>query len=298
MSTTVTKTELPGMELIHRGKVRDIYEAGEHLLIIATDRISAYDVVLEPAIPDKGRVLTSLSRFWFGELETIVPNHLVTTDVPDMPEALHAHEAVLAGRSMLVKRLQMFPVECVVRGYLTGSGWKDYQRTGAVCGHELPKDLPESVKLEQPIFTPATKAEEGHDENIDFETTVKIVGQDVAEKLRDISLALYAHARDYAAERGIIIADTKVEFGVDAQGRIVLGDEVFTPDSSRFWDASVYKEGESQQPLDKQLVRNWLDEQGWNREPPAPLLADDVVSSVSATYRDIYERLTGRGLGA
>ena len=298
MHSTVTTTSLDGLKLMSRGKVRDVYDLGEHLLIVATDRVSAYDVVLEPGIPDKGRVLTSLSRFWFEKLADVVPHHLVTTDVPEMPAVVHPHAAVLAGRSMLVKRLRMFPIECVVRGYLTGSGWKDYQRTGAVCGHVLPEKLPESVRLEEPIFTPATKAEEGHDENIDFETAASIVGRETAERLRDLTLEVYGRARDYAAEHGILIADTKMEFGVDAQGRIVLGDEVLTPDSSRFWDAATYAEGHPQQPLDKQLVRNWLDEEGWDHAPPAPELAADVVARASATYREIHERLTGRGLGA
>ncbi len=298
MNSTVTTTALDGLKLVSRGKVRDIYDLGEHFLIVATDRVSAYDVVLSPGIPDKGRVLTSLSRFWFEQLADVVPHHLVTTDVPEMPAVVHPHAAVLAGRSMLVKRLRMFPIECVVRGYLTGSGWKDYLRTGAVCGHELPKGLPESVRLDEPIFTPATKAEEGHDENIDFEQAASIVGRQTAEKLRDLTLQVYSRARDYAAERGILIADTKMEFGVDAQGRIVLGDEVLTPDSSRFWDAGTYAEGKSQQPLDKQLVRNWLDEEQWDHTPPAPELAPEVVARTSATYRQIHERLTGRGLGA
>jgi phosphoribosylaminoimidazole-succinocarboxamide synthase len=213
-----------------------------------------------------------------------------------MPEAVRRHADVLAGRTMFVKRLSMFPVECVARGWLTGSGWKDYGRTGAVCGHRLPPDLPESTRLDPPLFTPATKAEEGHDENIDFDRMSEIVGAPVAERLRDLTIEVYETARNLAAERGIIIADTKFEFGQDAQGRIVLGDEVLTPDSSRFWDAESYAPGRSQQPLDKQLVRNWLDEQGWDHSPPAPVLSDDVVSRTSGTYREIYKRLTGREL--
>jgi phosphoribosylaminoimidazole-succinocarboxamide synthase len=297
-ATTVTTTALEGLTLLHRGKVRDVYEIGEHLLIVATDRVSAYDAVLEPGIPDKGRVLTALSCFWFEKLADVVPNHLVTADVDAMPEAVRRHRGVLAGRTMLVKRLRMFPVECVVRGYLTGSGWKDYRRTGAVCGHVLPRDLPESVRLDPPLFTPATKAETGHDENIDFEETSRIVGADVAARLRDLTLAVYGRGRDLAAERGILIADTKLEFGRDEAGRIVLGDEVLTPDSSRFWDRSTYAAGRPQQPLDKQLVRNWLDQQGWDHTPPAPRLAPEIVSRLSATYRDIHQRLTGRALPA
>jgi len=297
MEATVTHTRLEGLRLVHRGKVRDVYEVGEHLLIVATDRVSAYDAVLSPGIPDKGRVLTSLSRFWFETLGDVVPNHLVTTDVHEMPEAVRRHADVVGGRSMLVRRLRMFPVECVVRGWLTGSGWRDYRRTGAVCGHRLPADLPESARLAPPIFTPATKAESGHDENIDFDTMVGTVGRSVAEELRDLTLGLYERARELAAERGILIADTKLEFGQDAHGRIVLGDEVLTPDSSRFWDAASYAPGTSQQPLDKQLVRDWLDAQGWDHSPPAPELSEEVVERTSATYREIHRRLTGRNLG-
>ncbi len=298
MPQTILATELAGLKLLHRGKVRDLYEVGEHLLIVATDRVSAYDVVLSPGIPDKGRVLTSLSRFWFETLEDVVPHHLVTTDVPEMPASTHPHASVLAGRSMLVRRLRMFPVECVVRGYLTGSGWRDYKRTGAVCGHLLPASLPESARLDPPLFTPATKATTGHDENIDENRMASIVGRETTDRLRELSISIYEKARDLAAARGILIADTKMEFGVDAQGRIVLGDEVLTPDSSRFWDATLYQEGRSQKPLDKQLVRDWLDRQGWDHTPPAPALPGDVVARTSATYREIHERLTGRSLGA
>ncbi|MHC5010550.1 MAG: phosphoribosylaminoimidazolesuccinocarboxamide synthase [Planctomycetota bacterium] len=296
MEATLTRTNLDGLDLVHRGKVRDVYEVGEHLLIVATDRVSAYDVVLDPGIPDKGRVLTALSCFWFDILSDVVPNHLVTAEVADMPEAVRRHASVLEGRTMLVRRLQMFPVECVARGYLTGSGWRDYRETGAVCGHVLPADLPESTRLDPPLFTPATKAEEGHDENIDFASAVAAVGQEVAETLRALTLEVYGRAREFAAERGILIADTKFEFGRDADGRIVIGDEVLTPDSSRFWEASTYAPGRSQQPLDKQLVRDWLDGQAWDHAPPAPRLSDEVVTRTAATYRNIYERLTGRPL--
>ena len=296
MQSTVTHTDLEGLRLVNRGKVRDVYEVGEHLLIIATDRVSAYDSVLSPGIPDKGRVLTSLSRFWFETLEDVVPHHLVTTDVHEMPAEVQRHADVLAGRTMLVRRLSMFPVECVVRGWLTGSGWKDYLRTGAVCGHVLPPELPESSRRGPPRFSPATKAETGHDENIDFDTMVGIVGGPTAARLREITVGLYETARALAAERGILIADTKMEFGQDAQGRIVLGDEVLTPDSSRFWDTATYEPGTPQQPLDKQLVRNWLDEQGWDHSPPPPELSEEVVARASATYREIHLRLTGRNL--
>jgi phosphoribosylaminoimidazole-succinocarboxamide synthase len=298
MDATVTRTDLEGLKLVHRGKVRDVYEVGEHLLIVATDRVSAYDVVLSPGIPDKGRVLTSLSCFWFERLAEMVPHHLVTGDVHEMPDPVRRHAAVLSGRALLVRRLRMFPVECVVRGWLTGSGWKDYRRTGAVCGLPLPAGLPESARLDPPLFTPSTKAQVGHDENIDFEGVVGLVGRPAAERLQQISLEVYERARTLAAERGILIADTKLEFGQDAQGRVVLGDEVFTPDSSRFWEASAWSPGRAQEPLDKQIVRNWLDAQGWDRRPPAPTLPEAIVARLSATYREIHRRLTGgRPLG-
>jgi phosphoribosylaminoimidazole-succinocarboxamide synthase len=296
MQATVTRTDLPGLKLVHRGKVRDLYEVGEDLLVVATDRVSAYDAVLTPGIPDKGRVLTSLSVFWFDALKEVVPNHLITADVDRMPSAVRRHADVLRGRTMLVKRLKMFPVECVARGFLTGSGWKDYRRTGAVCGHVLARSLPESARLDPPIFTPATKAEVGHDENIDFAATARIVGEESAKALRDLTLGVYSKARDLAAKRGILIADTKLEFGRDASGRIVLGDEVLTPDSSRFWDASAYAPGRPQQAFDKQMIRDWLDGQGWDHVPPAPELPGDVVERAAATYRDIHRRITGRDL--
>ena len=238
--TTVAKTDLAGLSLIHRGKVRDVYDLGEHLLIVATDRISAYDSVLAPPIPGKGQVLTSLSVWWFDLLKGIVPHHLITADVENMPPAVRRHSDVLRGRTMLVKRLQMVPIECVARGYLTGSGWKDYRSTGAICGHRLAPGLVESVKLDPPLFTPATKEQQGHDINVDFEHTARVVGRPMAEKLREVTLAVYSKARDVAAQRGILIADTKLELGVDATGVLTLGDEVLTPDSSRFWDAKAY----------------------------------------------------------
>ena len=293
--TTVAETHLDGLKLLHRGKVRDVYEVDpKHLLVVATDRISAYDSVLSPAIPGKGQVLTSLSVWWFDLLRGVVPHHLLTADVDQMPEPLRRHAAVIRGRSMYVKKLSMLPVECVARGYLTGSGWKDYKSTGKVCGHVLPKGLVESVKLDPPIFTPATKATTGHDENIDFERCAGIVGAAMAARLRDLTLALYAKARDVAAQRGILIADTKLEFGVDAQGVLTLGDEVLTPDSSRFWDAKAYVPGRPQASFDKQQVRDWLDRQGWNHAPPPPALAPEVVKGVADTYREIHRRLTGR----
>ena len=296
MQATITRTELAGLRLLHRGKVRDVYEVGEHLLIVATDRISAYDSVLTPGIPDKGRVLTSLSVFWFDALKDVVRNHLITADVTKMPPVVEKHAAVLRGRSMLVKRLTMLPIECVARGYLAGSGWKDYRRTGQICGHVLPPGMQESARLDPPIFTPATKAASGHDENIDFETTAKIVGPKVAAEARDVTLALYGKARDAAARRGILIADTKLEFGHDDKGRLTLGDEAFTPDSSRFWDATRYASGRSQQSFDKQGVRDWLDKEGWDHTPPPPDLSPDIVARTSAVYREIHKRITGRDL--
>jgi len=299
MPTALATTELDGLDLLHRGKVRDCYAVGDDLLLVATDRLSAYDSVLSPPIPDKGAILTSLSIFWFELLAPLVPNHLLTADVDEMPEAVRVHADVLRGRSMLCKRLKMLPVECVARGYLVGSGWRDYQRTGAVCGHALPPDLPLSARLEPPLFTPATKAEVGeHDENIDLARTIEILGEAQAREAEALTLAVYARAREIAAERGVIIADTKFEFGHDAAGTLTLGDEVLTPDSSRFWDAAHYEEGHSQKSFDKQQVRDWLDAEGWNHTPPAPAIAPDIVAQTTATYREIHRRLTGRELGS
>lgn len=292
--TTVATTNLEGLTLLHRGKVRDVYDLGAQLLVVATDRISAFDCVLSPAIPGKGQVLTSLSAWWFRQLEGIVPHHLITTEIERMPPEVRRHAAVLQGRTMLVKRLQMVPIECVARGYLTGSGWKDYKATGAVCGHRLPPGLVESVRLEPPLFTPATKEQAGHDINVDFEETARRVGRELATRLRDVTLALYGRARDIAAQRGILIADTKLELGLDAGGTLTLGDEVLTPDSSRFWDAKAYVPGRPQASFDKQQVRDWLDRQGWDHSPPAPTLTPEVVKGVGDTYREIHRRLTGR----
>ena len=277
------------LSLHSTGKVREMYEVEGDLLMVASDRISAYDVVLPTPIPDKGRVLTQMSIFWFETTGDIVPNHFLSEDVPDE----------VAGRGLRVKRLEMYPVECVVRGYLSGSGWKEYRQSGAVCGIELPDGLSESEKLPQPIFTPATKAELGeHDENIDFERAVEVIGdRALMEELRRISIALYEHAAARAAERGIILADTKFEFGSSPGAEVVLGDEVLTPDSSRFWPADSYEPGRSQPSFDKQYVRDWLDETGWDHRPPGPELPDDVVANTRAKYVDAYERITGRALG-
>jgi phosphoribosylaminoimidazole-succinocarboxamide synthase len=295
----VVETRLDGLKLLHRGKVRDVYDLGERLLIVATDRVSAYDSVLSPGIPDKGRVLTSLSSFWFERLADVVPNHVVTTDLAKMPAEVRRHAAVLEGRATLAKRLTMFKIECVVRGYLTGSGWKDYLRTGAVSGHRLPPGLLECAKLTPALYTPSTKAEVGHDETIDFAATEREVGKETAARLRDLTLRVYAAACEIAEARGVLIADTKLEFGVDAKGAITLGDEVLTPDSSRFWDAKKYAPGRGQDSYDKQRIRDWLDRTAkWDHTPPAPPLPPEVVAETTATYREIHRRLTGRDVPA
>jgi len=274
------------LRLHSRGKVREIYEIGDGLLMVASDRISAYDVILPDPIPDKGAVLTQMSVFWFELLADICPNHFLSTDVP----------AEVAGRAIRVRRLDMYPVECVVRGYLSGSGWRGYRTSGAVCGIDLPEGLGESEKLPEPIFTPATKAEIGeHDENVDFERAVELVGdRGLMDSLRDTSLELYSRAAEHAAERGIILADTKFEFGSHAGAEVVLGDEVLTPDSSRFWPADEYQPGRPQRSFDKQYVRDYLDSAGWDHKPPAPRLPDEVIASSRARYVEAYERLAER----
>ena len=290
------QTDFPELELYASGKVRDVYRVdNEHLLFVATDRISAFDYVLATGIPHKGRVLTQLSLFWFDFLKAITQNHLVTADASQYPPLLRKHDDQLRGRSMLVVKAEMVAVECVVRGYLSGSGWKEYQKTGSVCGIKLPAGLRESDKLPEPIFTPATKAASGHDENISFAEMVKRAGRELSEKLRDLSLRIYHSAADYAAKRGIIIADTKFEFGNTASG-IVLGDEVLTPDSSRFWPAEKYQPGRAQDSYDKQYVRDYLESIRWNKQPPAPALPDDVAARTSEKYQDAYRLLTGRKL--
>jgi phosphoribosylaminoimidazole-succinocarboxamide synthase len=285
-------TALTDLPRIASGKVREIYEAPDRtLLLVASDRISTYDVVHPTPIPDKGKVLTGLSTFWFERTAEIIPNHLlsVTDRVPEE----------VRGRAMLVRRLEMLPIECVVRGYITGSGWKDYQRTGAVCGIELPAGLRESDRLPEPLFTPATKAQEGHDENVDFERAAELVGdRGLAERVRDVSIELYEFAAEHARERGIILADTKFELGIDSDGTLTLGDEVFTPDSSRFWPADQYEPGRSQPSFDKQYVRDWASSTGWDRNPPAPAIPDDVVAKTREKYIDAYERITGEPFGA
>jgi phosphoribosylaminoimidazole-succinocarboxamide synthase len=295
-NSVLLQTDIPELELHASGKVRDVYNVdNQHLLFVATDRISAFDYVLGSGIPDKGRVLTQLSLFWFDFLKGIVPNHLVTANVDEYPAALKAHAAQLRGRSMLVKKARMFPVECVVRGYLSGSGWKEYQKTGAVCGIKLPAGLKESDKLPEPIFTPSTKAASGHDENISFDEMVKQVGAADSATLRDLTLKVYTAAADYAATRGIIIADTKFEFGMTESG-IILGDEVLTPDSSRFWPADTYNPGGAQYSFDKQYVRDYLEQIRWDKRPPAPSLPEEVQKNTSAKYIEAYRKITGHEL--
>jgi phosphoribosylaminoimidazole-succinocarboxamide synthase len=295
-AAALLKTSLAGLQLVRRGKVRDVYAVDDdHLLIVATDRISAFDCILPTAIPRKGEVLTSLSMFWFRKLAHIISNHLVTTNLDEMPGSV-ARDGNIAGRSMLVRRAEVFPVECVVRGYLVGSGWKDYLRSGEVCGHKLPRNLLESAELREPIFTPSTKAETGHDENISEEQVRGIVGKETTDRLREISLRLYKEARDYARSRGIIIADTKFEFGLDKNGEIILVDEVLTPDSSRFWPAESYSPGKSQPSFDKQFVRDYLETLDWDKRPPAPSLPGEVATATTERYLEAYRLLTGEDL--
>ena len=290
MSAVVWETDFPALKLVSRGKVRDLYEVGADLLLVATDRLSAFDVVLPTPIPDKGRVLTQLSLFWFDTLGDIVPNHVLSG--MDFPAPASAYRQQLAGRSMLCRRTQPLPVECVVRGYLAGSGWKDYRATGKVCGVTLPPGLHESDRLPAPIFTPSTKATAGHDENISFDDVVARVGGDRAEQLRSISLQIYRRAAAYAEPRGILLADTKFEFGLIGPELIWI-DEALTPDSSRFWPAQGYEPGRSQPSFDKQYVRDYLESIGWNKQPPGPQLSPDVVERTRVKYREAYRLLTG-----
>ena len=287
-SRLVAPTALTDLTLHSSGKVREMYEVDDDLLMVASDRISAYDVIMPTLIPDKGRVLTQMSLFWFDSTRDICPNHFVSEDVPEE----------VAGRAIRVRRLDMYPVECVVRGYLAGSGWKEYRESGAVCGITLPGGLQESDRLPEPIFTPATKAEIGdHDENVDFERAAEIIGdRPLMEELRRVSVELYSHAAAHAQERGIILADTKFEFGASPGAEVVLADEVFTPDSSRYWPADEYEPGRAQHSFDKQYLRDWLDEIGWDHSPPAPELPDEVVENTRAKYVEAYERITGSTL--
>jgi len=311
LTETLITTTLPGIRRVASGKVRDVYEVGAHLLIIATDRISAFDCILPQGIPGKGRILTRMSLFWFDFLKDVVPNHVITANVEDYPAELLPFRDQLEGRSMLVKRCRMEPIECVARGYVSGSGWKDYKATGAICGIPLPAGLRESDRLPEPIFTPATKAETGHDENISFDRAAQIIGRQTAARLRELTLSVYSKAAAYAESRGIILADTKFEFGwsmagnesaeadgsvgrdKDAAGTLLLADEALTPDSSRFWQRDEYAPGGPQKSFDKQFVRDYLETLDWNKQPPAPSLPEDVIEKTAAKYREAYTRLTG-----
>jgi phosphoribosylaminoimidazole-succinocarboxamide synthase len=299
MTATLIESTLD-LPLVARGKVRDIYDLGDKLLIVATDRISAFDVVLPTGIPDKGLVLTQLSAFWFELTGDIVPNHfLQVVDRTRIPGVDRDLPREMIGRAMLVQKAERIDVECVVRGYITGSGWKDYQRTGTVSGLTLPEGLRESDKLPEPLYTPSTKADVGHDEAIDFEQTVELIGdRELAERVRDVSLAVYGAVADFARERGVILADTKFEFGLDESGELVLGDEVCTPDSSRFWPADEYEPGRGQPSFDKQYVRDWASGTGWDKSPPAPPIPDDVVAATRERYVTAYERLAGEPFSA
>jgi phosphoribosylaminoimidazole-succinocarboxamide synthase len=293
---TLTTTNLPGIKRVASGKVRDVYSIGSDLLIVATDRISAFDCILPQGIPGKGRVLTQMSLFWFDFLRGVLPNHVITADAGAYPEELHPFREQLDGRSMLVKRCRMEPIECVARGYISGSGWKDYKQTGAICGIPLPAGLRESDKLPEPIFTPASKAESGHDENISYEAAEKTVGRQTAALLRDLTLRVYTRAAEYAETRGLILADTKFEFGWDSEGQLLLADEVLTPDSSRFWQRDEYAPGGPQKSFDKQFVRDYLETLDWDKRPPAPSLPEDVIEKTAAKYHEAYLRLTGNNL--
>ncbi|MBA4391247.1 MAG: phosphoribosylaminoimidazolesuccinocarboxamide synthase [Syntrophus sp. (in: bacteria)] len=295
MEKALIQTDLSDIGVPRRGKVRDIYDLGDHLLIIASDRLSAFDVVLPTGILDKGKVLTKLSTFWFQEMEGIIKNHIVEVDVAKFPEKLREYRDVLRDRSMIVKKAKPFPIECVVRGYLAGSGWKDYKETGSVCGIRLSDGLLESSRLEKPVFTPTTKAEEGHDMNISFEETACIIGEDMAIRLRDISISIYERACVVAETKGIIVADTKFEFGM-LDNEIIVIDEVLTPDSSRFWSKKDYKAGQAQDSYDKQIVRDYLNTLDWNKQYPGPELPLEIVEKTRARYVEILEILTGEGL--
>ena len=293
MNAIVWETSLPGIQFLNRGKVRDLYEVGDNLLIVATDRLSAFDVVLPTPIPDKGRVLTQLSLFWFDLLRDILPNHVLMA--ADLPRELASFHTQLDGRSMLCQRTKPLPIECVVRGYLSGSGWKDYRATGKVCGIALPQGLQESERLPEAIFTPSTKATEGHDENISFDEAVARIGGELAERVRAVSLEIYKRASAYAEPRGIILADTKFEFGL-AGDRLIWIDEALTPDSSRFWPADGYQPGRAQPSFDKQYVRDYLERIGWDKQPPGPELPPEVVAATRTRYREAYRQLTGHEL--
>ena len=291
------RAELPGLTLKTRGKVRDVFDVGDALLLVATDRLSAFDCVFPNPIPDKGRVLNQLSAFWFARTKRLVDNHVIETEASRFPEPLRRFRETLEGRSTLAMKLEMVPVECVARGYLAGSGTKEYRERGSVCGVRLPPGLVEGDALPEPIFTPATKAESGHDENIPFDEVVRIVGGDVAERLRELTLAIYRDAAAFASGKGILVADTKFEFGHDREGRLRIGDEMLTPDSSRFWPKASWRPGSSPPSLDKQFVRDYVETLGWDKRPPAPELPPEIVSGLAGRYKQIFETLTGTPLG-
>ncbi len=294
MSAIVLETNLPGLKLVNRGKVRDIYDLGEHLLIVTSDRLSAFDVIMNEGIPKKGQVLNQMSIFWFNKMADIIPNHIVATEVSDFPAATHAYRDQLEGRSMLVKKARPLPVECIVRGYVSGSGWKEYKQLGSICGIPLPANLQESDRLPEPIFTPSTKAELGaHDENISFDETVKLCGKEIATQVRDKTLEIYARARDFAWGKGIIIADTKFEYGIMDDGSLLWIDEALSPDSSRFWPKELYKPGGPQPSFDKQFVRDYLETLDWNKQAPPPPLPAEIVAKTAEKYQEALFQLTG-----
>jgi phosphoribosylaminoimidazole-succinocarboxamide synthase len=295
-TNAVEQTSLAGLPLPRRGKVRDVYDLGDTLLLVATDRISAFDTVLSPGVAGKGVILTQLSNFWFRKFENEVRNHLIETDASRFPSPLDQSRSLLEGRSVLTKKCRVIPFECVARGYLAGTGWKDYRRTGSVCGYDLPPGLIEAQKLPDPLFTPSTKALAGHDDNVTFSAMANQIGRDLASKLRDLTIAIYLRAAEYAATRGILIADTKFEFGLDEEGEVVWLDEALTPDSSRFWEADLYRPGGSPTSYDKQFVRDWLETTGWDKTPPAPPLPPAVVEGTRRRYIEAFERLTGNEL--
>ena len=301
MNETILQLDLPGIKKVRSGKVREVFDLGDRFLLVASDRISAFDVIMPNGIPRKGEVLTQISHFWFEKFSALVPNHLLAKADDPLPSNLQPFAAQLARRSMIVKKAKPLAIECIVRGYLSGSGWKEYKKSQTVCGIQLPAGLTESAELPEPIFTPSTKAEAGHDENISFEEACQIVGTDLATQARDLSLKIYRAGRDYARQRGIIIADTKFEFGLEnggasSQGRLILIDEVLTPDSSRFWPADQYAPGRGQPSFDKQFVRDYLETLTWDKTPPGPKLPEDVVAKTSAKYLEAYEKLTGKKL--
>ncbi len=294
MSAIVLDTNMPTLNMINRGKVRDIYDLGEHLLLVTSDRLSAFDVIMNEGIPKKGQVLNQFSIFWFNRMADIIPNHIVATEVDDFPAETHAYRDQLEGRSMLVKKAKPLPIECIVRGFVSGSGWKEYQQRGSICGIKLPEGLLESSQLEKPLFTPSTKAELGeHDENISFEEAVNLCGQEITEQVSEISIEIYSRARDFAKDKGIVIADTKFEFGIMPDGSLIWIDEALSPDSSRFWPKELYKPGGPQQSFDKQFVRDYLETLDWNKQAPPPPLPDEIVIKTSEKYQEALFQLTG-----